>query len=829
MTTSGHYRVRTLDLNGSWQFRKADEPTWREGRVPGSLLTDLLALGEIPDPFDGDREYELQPVFEESYEYRKTFVFDPADVPGCHYLRFDGLDTLADVRLNGELILRTDNMFRSYERDVASLLKQGENEIVVRFGSPVRYMRERQREKPLFGIPMVIEGYTHLRKAHYMSGWDWGPKLPDCGIWRDVSLVSVPMARWKDVSIRQRHGEGQVSLEIGHEVDEREPAADRQVRVELTSPDGTIAVHTAALTTGRESISVPVERPRLWWPNGFGEQPLYRVSVALLQDGEQLDCRAFRIGLRTLTVNTDEDEWGSRFAFEVNGVRIFSMGADYVPEDNLLGRLSRERTEKLIRDCVRANFNTIRVWGGGFYPLDDFYDLCDEAGIILWQDFMFACGLYDFNDAFVANSLTEIEENVKRMRHHACIGLFCGNNEIEMFFDDGRIENSEANRRSFHRFFDETIPELLAGIAPDVFYWPGSPSSGVRHAESNAENRGDGHYWEVWHNNKPFADYRNTYFRYMSEFGFESMPHVRTIESFARPEDRNLFSYAMECHQKNPSGNQKILAYLAESYRYPKDFASLVYVSQLLQAEAMRYGVEHWRRHRGRCMGTLYWQLNDCWPTLSWSSIDFFGRWKALHYAARKFYAPILASACEEGDSVSFHVSNETLAPIAGKLVWEARRTDGPEALGRGEADARVEALSTGLVCRHDFGGVLTTTADRQSVYVAFAFLADGLEISSGTVLFVPTKHARLHRPSIQAELTESEDRYRIALRTDRFAKSVELSVEGRDAVFDDNYFDLSPGRVREIQLLKSDLDAFLPLERLRESLRIRSAFDTYA
>ena len=829
MSSNSGNGVILRSLNGQWKFRKAGDQEWRTGQVPGSLLTDLRALGEIPDPFYGDHEYELQPIFEETYEYRTTFDVASSELQGrVHFLRFEGLDTLAEVFLNGGSILRADNMFRLYELDVTNQLSAGNNELTVRFDSPVRYMREMQSKKPLFGIPMVIEGYTHLRKAHYMSGWDWGPKLPDCGIWKDVRLVSVEQARWKDVLIRQRHEEGQVTLELSLEVEELKPGQPKQVQVSILSPDGSETEHEAVLPAPNGTIRIPIDNPRLWWPNGFGEQPLYRVSVRLVSDGEALDVREYRIGLRTLTVNTDEDEWGSRFAFEVNGVRIFSMGADYIPEDNLLGTLSRERTERLIGDCVKANFNTIRVWGGGFYPHDYFYECCDEAGLIVWQDLMFACGLYDLNDSFVGNSMREIADNVARTRHHACIGLYCGNNEIEMFFDDGRIENSEQNRIAFHRFFDADIPELLNRLAPDIFYWPGSPSSGVGHLESNAENRGDGHYWEVWHNNKPFADYRNTYFRYMSEFGFESMPHARTIETFTQPEDRNLFSYVMECHQKNPSGNQKILAYLSETYQYPRDFESLVYVSQLLQAEAMRYGVEHWRRHRGRCMGTLYWQLNDCWPTLSWASIDYFGRWKALHYAARKFYAPILASACEEGTSVAFHVSNETLNAVTGRLSWKLRSMEGSDVIEQGDSEVSVGPLASEQVCQRDFGEYMATMAERRSVYAEFTLTVDGKTVSAGTVLFVPVKYAQLRKPAIEAHIVEASDRYLIELSTDHYAKSVELSIDGHDAIFGDNYFDLSPGRSYKVELLKADLEVPMSIDRLRELLRVRSIIDTY-
>lgn len=834
--------MKTWTLDGAWQFRRIGGDGWKPGQVPGTLLGDLLRLGEAEDPFYRNNEEKTLPLFDHDYEYRRSFALPEDAGAGRKLLRFEGLDTLAEVELNGRAVLNADNMFRTYELDVTGALVAGDNELRVVFRSPVAFMKGRNAVRPLFGIPMVVEGYTHLRKAHYMSGWDWGPKLPDCGIWRSVTLLAPEEARWSDVLIRQKHGvggqkrgTGAVELQIGLHA-EREPGGTAPLTARLTvaDPDGAVVADktVALVAAGHGDVALTVDQPRLWWPNGFGAQPLYRVTAELFgSDGKRLDSRAYTIGLRELTVNTAPDEWGSAFAFRVNGVDIFSMGADYIPEDNLLERHSRVRSEQLIRDCARANFNTIRVWGGGFYPADDFYDMCDKYGLLVWQDFMFACGVYPLGEAFNANSVAEIEDNVRRIRHHACLGLLCGNNEIEMFFEDGRIANTEENRSAYCGFFEERLPALVGELAPDTFYWPGSPSSGGDFFETNGENHGDGHYWDVWHGNKPFTAYRTTYYRYMSEFGFESMPDYRTTLSFTKPEDRNLFSYVMEMHQKNPAGNQKILTYLSETFRYPKDLRSLGYVSQLMQAEAMRYGVEHWRRHRGRCMGALYWQLNDCWPTLSWSSIDYYGRWKALHYLAKRFFAPLLLSACESDTGLTLHVTNETLRDAAGKVTWALRELNGA-VLDSGEAAFRTAALRSDCVLELDFSARLADGETRRNAYVEYALRPDGAGAeatgSTGTVYFAPAKYLDLPAADIRADIAEEPDRFVLTLTSSALARFVELTFRTLDGIFSDNYFDLSAGAVKRVKLLKADLSRPVSLAELRADLQMGSLVDTY-
>ena len=667
-----------LDLNGRWQMKRTDSTSWQEAAVPGSVYNDLLRSGGMEDPFYRENEYGAFEISKYDYEYRRDFHIDP-DILEYDVVNLvcDGLDTLSTVYINGGEILSADNMHRTYEADVKKWLKAGANDIRVVFKSPVEYVLKKQAERPLINSGDAVEGISHLRKAHYMFGWDWGPKLPDMGIWRNIFIQCFNRARLDDVYITQNHISGKVKLDVRVKIEEIKKTADSDyaVRAEVTGPDGAVLRGEAPAGGSEEHIGIVIENPRLWWPNHFGGQPLYTVKVTLLENNIELDGRTFRIGLRTLKVIREKDRWGESFRFEVNGVGIFSMGADYIPEDNILGRLSREKTETLIRSCAEANFNSIRVWGGGYYPEDYFYDLCDEYGLIVWQDFMFACGVYELTDEFRDTVIREAADNIKRLRHHASLGLWCGNNEQELGWASwGWSEScSWKLKEDYIELYEKILPEIVRENDPETFYWPASPSSAGEFHDPNGENMGDMHYWEVWHGRKPFTEYRKIFPRFMSEFGLQSFPCVKTIESFALPKDMNIFSYVMETHQKCGTGNEKILYYISQNFRYPKDFGSLLYVSQLIQAEGLRYGVEHWRRNRGRCMGAIYWQLNDCWPVASWSSIDYFGRWKALHYTAKRFFAPVLASACEEGTKVSLHVSNESSDQFEGVLSWTLR------------------------------------------------------------------------------------------------------------------------------------------------------------
>jgi beta-mannosidase len=817
--------MNTLSLDGKWDFRKITNPDWLEGNVPGSILADLYGLNLIEEPYNKNNEQNLYDLFNDEYEYRKRFTVSEVDLNNSEaVLQFAGIDTLSTILINGSVVGTTSNMHRTYEFKVKKHLKIGRNEIVVKIQSPTKYINEKQKQQPLYGIPMAIPGYTHLRKGHYMFGWDWGPKLPDCGIWRSVTLFFISDARWLDIQVKQYHEDSYVGLCTELSI-EKYSVENAQAIIILITPDGK-KLEKKKLINQTTNIELRIDDPKLWWPNGYGEQPLYQLEC-ILESVDQviLDKKILFIGLRKISVNTTPDQWGKNFAFCINGTEIFAMGADYIPEDNILSWSDNHRTDKLIKDCVKANFNMIRVWGGGIYPDNNFYELCDKYGLIVWQDLMFACGVYDLEDSnFINNALLEIKDNIKRIRHHACVGLLCGNNEIEMFFDDGRIQKTEKNEVNYIRFFEDQIPRLIKHITKEIFYWPSSPSSGGNFFETNGENSGDGHYWDVWHGNQPFTAYRETYFRFMSEFGFQSLPDLSTIESFTEPEDRNLFSYIMETHQKNPDGNTKILTYLANNYQNPKDFSSLVYTSQILQAEAMRYGVEHWRRNRGRCMGTLYWQLNDCWPTSSWSSVDYYGRWKALHYAAKKFYAPILLSAKEDGTTVEFHISNETLQEWSGKVTCYLMKQNG-DIIHRESLKVKANKLSSRNVLTKHFN---LTTDEYRDVFVYYKLEQNEKKISSGSVLFVPDKHFNYQSPKLMLAFSENVDSYVVKVQSQSLARFVELKVTGIDVVFSENYFDLPVGEEQLVFINKKEFSEISSLKFLRENLVARSYFNSY-
>ena len=799
-----------LSLNGAWQMRPADETSWLNAAVPGSVYADLLDAGRMEDPFWRANELEAFDLMEKDYVYRRTFFLTEENI-SCDALLLtcEGLDTLADVRINDRPVLHADNMHRTWRVDVLDFVSAGENEIEITFESPNRFIKKAYAKSRTDGSEDATVGFPLLRKAHCMFGWDWGPRLPDAGIWRDIYLERVTAARLVSVRVHQDHSGRGVLLEFETELESHTGLCDcmepeYSVRYIVTSPDGQIF----------ESIddSILIEDPQLWWPNGYGAQPLYTIRAELMADGAIVDVWERRIGLRTMTMRRVKDEWGESFETNVNGVSIFAMGADYIPEDNILRRVTPERTRRLLEDARLANFNSIRVWGGGYYPDDWFYDACDELGLVVWQDFMFACAVYDLTDDFENSIIQEFIDNIRRLRHHPSLGLWCGNNEMEMFVDQGVWVSSPRQKTDYIRMYEHIIPKVLREHDPDTFYWPASPSSGGSFDAPNDPNRGDVHYWDVWHGNKPFTEYRKFFFRYASEFGFQSFPCKKTVESFTLPEDRNIFSYVMEKHQRNNAANGKIMNYLAQTFLYPGDFDTMLYASQLLQAEAIRYGVEHWRRNRGRCMGAIYWQLNDCWPVASWSSVDYFGRWKALHYAAKRFFAPVLLSCNEEGTltqrtntndelredavekSIRLNVSNETMNPVCVTVKW-ALRNARAEILESGEEEVSVDALSAKWLEKHKF-----PNAALYDDYASYELWSNDVRLSAGTVLFCAPKHFNFVDP----ELTLAVEEDVIVVSAKAYARMVEIVCEDGDVVFEDNYFDLNAD-TRRIRILRGE------------------------
>lgn len=806
-------------------MKTVDEKEWLTAIVPGSVYNDLLNNEKMEDPFYRDNELKALALMEKDYEYRTTF-----DVPDSFFqeeiiqLIFYGIDTVADIWLNSKHLSYVENMHRTWKFNVKNNLIRQNNELKIIFHSPTRFIREAYERKPLGGCEDAMKGFPNLRKAHCMFGWDWGPRLPDAGIWRKVELIGFSCAKIDGVYITQKHEEDQVKLSINTDVEwtceAKKCLPDKkslQYIVTITDPDG----NSKQYELKEDENEITIRNPRLWWPNGYGRQPLYQIKVELFYNRFSLDVWERRIGLRTITMCTEKDEYGRQFCHVVNGVKIFAMGADYIPEDNILARVTPERTAHLLLQAKDAHFNCIRVWGGGNYPSDAFFDACDELGLLVWEDFMFACAVYDLSEEFETNIIEEFIDNIKRIRHHASLAMWCGNNEMEMFMENHRWKQQPKHTGDYIKMYEYILPKVLKKYDPNTFYWPASPSSGGSFDIPNDENRGDVHYWSVWHENKPITEFRKFYFRYVSEFGFQSFPALKTCETFTAPEDRNIFSYVMEKHQRNKSANGKIMSYMEQTFLYPTNFDIILYASQLLQAEAIRYGVEHFRRNRGRCMGTIIWQLNDCWPVASWSSIDYCGRWKALQYYAKRFFSPILISCEEEGvltqntnpnaepyqvkKSIRLNIANESIKDVCVLVKWALRNVKG-EVIRCGEKEVLAKALSSVWLEKEDMND-----AHLYGEYVSYACYKNDQCISEGSVLFCAPKYFQFVNPKLNVCVENDE----IIVKADAYAKSVEIMNENDDLLLEDNYFDMNAGE-RRIHIISGETNG----------LKVRSVYD---
>jgi beta-mannosidase len=756
-----------------------------------------MALGKIPDPFVADNELKVMWVAEADWEYRRSFTVDSSLLakPNVN-LVCDGLDTLADVYLNGAYLGHANNMFRCWEWEVKALLNQGENEIRIIFGSPLRFIAGKQAQLPLPGGG-DIPGGPHLRKAPCHFGWDWGPKLPPIGIWKDIRLEGFS-TRLENIHLRQTFDGDLATISADINGEGRAPEESKAV-ISVTSPSGEkfLAEESLLSLDGDDyfaNLSVEIPDPQLWWPNGYGAQPLYNVEITLIAGETILDQRTYKIGLRTLELSQDPDQWGKEFTFYVNGVRLFAKGADWIPTDSLPTRITASMLEGLLKSAVDANMNMLRIWGGGYYPEDMFYDLCDRYGILLWQDFMFACGIYPADADFFENFRVEAIENVRRLRHHTALALWCGNNEMEQGWCDWGWNKPDdpLNQRlkdGYDRMFHHMLPELLEFEDPDHAYWPSSASANTPFQGANDQVQGDCHYWDVWHARKPFTAYRTQFPRFMSEFGFQALPPLKTIATYAEPADWNMTSYIMEHHQRSGSGNGLIIAQMTDTFRMPKDFPALVYLSLILQAEGIRYGVEHWRRNRDRVSGTLIWQLNDCWPVASWASLDYFGRWKALHYAAKRFYAPLLLSVADYGKTMKVHVTSDLVEPVDVLVRWRLETLDG-KAMQKGEQTLRAMALADTMAGTYDFATQVSAANQHNVVFVAELW-QDGKLVAHSVTPFVANKHLDLRKPALKVQTRIEGQTLFVDVSARTLARFVELSIDGMDPVFSDNYFDV--------------------------------------
>lgn len=815
----GFVKMEKISLDGNWKLCEQGSMDSIDVTVPGTVLLAYLQNGRVKDPFVGRNEYEVRDMLDNVFEFSREFEIPESliDNNKNFVLVCEGLDTLANIRINGYDVLKTDNMHRTWTADIRKYLMSGRNEISVKFDSVFKYIREYKYigDKEIEVVPTgCMKGDQLIRKAHSMFGWDWGPQLPDVGIFRSIYINVFDKNAIKDVYIRQKHENGKVSLHYTVEM-EKETYLTEMPCVSLYDPEGMLISKNNDIDS-----TIDISEPQIWWPNEYGDQPLY-ILVAEY-DGKKIEKK---IGLRTLTISREKDEYGREFAFVVNGIKIFAMGADYIPEDCLYTRITKEKQRFLLNSAKKAHFNCIRVWGGGYYPSNEFYDMCDELGIIVWQDLMFACNVYDVTEKFIINCEQEVRDNVRRLRHHASLGLWCGNNEIESAWSGWKdYQNEPVERKNgYLKLFEECLAKVVKEEDPDTFWWPSSPSSGGNFVNTSDENDGDAHYWEVWHGQKPFTEYRKHYFRFMSEFGFQSFPCLSTIDSFAEEKDKNIFSPVMESHQKNDAANGKILYYLSENFRYPKNFENLVYISQVLQAEAIRYGVEHMRRNRGRCMGAIYWQLNDNWPVASWSSVDYFNNWKALMYSARHFFAPVAISVVTNKNCVEAYIENETFEKVFGKVTIEVKTID-LHTLYKETFEGSCEGLTSACV-----GKITDLDIDAEKCFTVVSFEREGYETLYVTGTFVPIKMIELAESKIDVTVKKEKNRFVIKLDSNVFTPFVEIGLRDHKGCFSDNYFDLF-GKERCIVINNEDIEGaeITDAAQFGKLLTIKSVRDTY-
>jgi len=819
-----------MQINTGWQFREVGKTDWHDATVPGCVHTDLLANKLIDDPFYRDNEKKQQWIDKKDWEYKTTFKIAPQTLERENVeLVFEGLDTYAQVFLNEQLMLSVDNMFRTWRVDAKQKLKAGDNTLRIVFRSPVNEILP-VMAKLNYQLPAPNDQgektSPFTRKAPYHYGWDWGPRFVTSGIWRPVSLEAWDRVRINNIQILVK------SI--------TPTAADLTANVEVeASSAGTATILLEnlrdKLVHGKQQIDLKpglnrvtfnffVTHPKLWWPNGLGAQPLYTFRARSLVNGQITDEKSTRTGLRTLELRQQRDEAGQSFMFVVNGIPIFAKGGNWIPADSFPTRITKEKYRFLIKSVRDSNMNMLRVWGGGIYEADEFYELCDEMGILVWQDFMFACSMYPATQEFLDSVRAEAIDNVTRLRNHPSLVLWAGNNEVETaWLNWGWRKNLPASVwDDYKKIFHGVLQEVTAQFDPTRPYWPSSPHGGLDD-DPDSLRSGDVHFWRVWHAAEPFSDYEKQTPRFMSEYGFQSFPNIETVKAYTIESDRDIESPIMLAHQRHPRGNQLVREYMLRDYAQPKDFESFLYVSQVLQAEGIRIGAEHLRRIMPHNMGSLYWQIDDCWPVASWSSIDYFGRWKALQYYSRRFYSDLLVSPTVQKGYLKMFIVSDRPKAVPAKLRVTLMNFDGAT-LKSFDQDVDVAPLTSRSYFDLRVEELLGGTDGKNAVVYA-ELLVNGKVVSSHDYFFAPFKDLTFSKPAITSEVTPTRGGFSIKLTTDKFAKAVYLSVPEHDGFFSDNYFNLAPGREIRVEFRTRKP---ITLEQLKERLQIRSVFDAF-
>jgi beta-mannosidase len=844
-----------LSCNGRWECGGAGESERHPATVPGCIHSDLLAIGAIPDPWYRDQEKDIHWVCQKDWVYGHDLVVPEALLAyESLVLQCEGLDTLARVSINGVEVGRADNMFRTWRFDVKPFLRAGANRVEVRFDSPIPMMKAAtaRRRLPTWNVfHEDFAGRSYVRKMGCAFGWDWGLMAPTAGIWRPMTLQARD-GRLEDLRIRQHHAGGVVRLEVSADCLGRGQA----VRWRTFLAGQLLGEESVPCARGKVTAAMTIAQPQLWWPNGMGEQPLYEVEVELLDGGGVvLDRARRRIGLRRLELVRQGDRFGESFRFRVNGRDFFAKGSNWIPCDVFPSRISDETYRRLIQSAAEAHMNMLRVWGGGIYEADLFYNLCDEHGILVWQDFMFACSTYPTFDAeWMDNVKAEAVDNVRRLRHHACLALWCGNNELEQGLVQDQWTDSAMSWSDYRPLFDVLLADIVEREDGATAYWPSSPHTpGPNRADFNDATIGDAHAWSVWFGGQSFEAQRTWSYRFMSEFGFQSFPELRSVEAYTAPEDRTLTTWVMDYHQRSGPGNQTIFKYLLDWFQPPKDFESSLWLSQLTQALCIQYAAEHARRLQGHMDGLLYWQINDLWPGATWSSIDVYLRWKALHYFAKRFFTPVLVSGLEDAASstVAIHLSNHLPHEVNVQVRWLATDAGG-RPRGQGVQTVTIPSqcnqLITTLDCRalRVEGGTTRQplaiapgisapiTGDRDLMIWLQASI-EGREVSRNLALFARPKHLLLQRPQFAVDLAPDEQAegssgrpaaYRIRLTSSTAAPWTRLELEGEEARFSDNFLHLCPGLPAEVLVWPGRA---MTLGEVRAALRIVPLIDLWS
>lgn len=802
--------MKQIGLNGVWSLTDNDRVENIPAQVPGCNFLDLMRAEIIPDPFLGCNEKAVQWVGEHNWIYTRTFEVAPEilDAEKCE-LVFEMLDTLAEISVNGKEIGTTQNAYRRYVFDVKDALTEGENTISVKFLNCLEYIAQWQKAMPMLNTTEGEAGSCHIRKPAYHFGWDWAPHLLQCGMIKPVYIEAYNGAKLSSVRIRQLHENGSVTLKLSPEFDGGEGG---RVGYTLVSPDGEESSFSAA-----GDAETVITSPRLWWCNGLGDQPLYTLRAYAEDEPDRV--LEYTIGLRTIVLDRSKDKYGSNFCFVLNGVKVFAKGANWVPTDSFISRTTRDDIEFLISTAAHANMNMLRVWGGAYYESDDFYDLCDRYGILVWQDCMFACSPFPYRrEDFMAEIDAEIADNVTRLRHHASLALWNGNNEIEQMSAAWRFMRDNIKRTE--KLFYKRLPAKIAEYDDVTPYHPGSPTGSKFLKRINSPDVGDTHLWKAWHGLRPVSYLLGNYTRFCSEFGFQAFAHENTIRTFCSGELPDALSDPlMKGHQKAMCGNSRTQFYIIDRYWTPERLWDLVYLSQLDQADCAQDATEHWRRNKGRCNGALYWQYNDCWGVTSWAGIDWYRNLKAVTYRAREFNAPVTVTVSLKSKSADFHVVNDSMKDRRFKAVC-GFMTMGGENIERVEKEFDCPAQSVIPVASVKNPKGKTRDADT----IAYAELYDeqGALISERTRTLVKEKYAELPASPLGHTTSYDGDTYSVTVRANSYARGVELMLDGINAVWSDNFFDLKAGEYKTVTARIDGADK----ETLDKKLRVRSLAD---